>query len=59
MLANTYDASLKSYTSPTCASIKPKLTKKYAVKSGTTDYDLWTVGYNPNVVVGVWTGYDD
>lgn len=59
MLANTYDASLKSYTSPTCASIKPKLTKKYAVKSGTTDYDLWTVGYNPDVVVGVWTGYDD
>ena len=59
LLSNTYDTSLKSYTSPTCASIKPKLTKKYAVKSGTTDYDLWTVGYNPDVVVGVWTGYDD
>lgn len=59
MLSNTYDTSLKSYTSPTCASIKPKLTKKYAVKSGTTDYDLWTVGYNPDIVVGVWTGYDD
>lgn len=59
LLANTYDVNLKSYTSPTCASIAPKLTKKYAVKSGTTDYDLWTVGYNPDVVVGVWTGYDD
>lgn len=59
LLSNTYDSSLKSYTSPTCASIAPKLTKKYAVKSGTTDYDLWTVGYNPNVVVGVWTGYDN
>lgn len=59
LLSNTYDTSLKSYTSPTCASIAPKLTKKYAVKSGTTDYDLWTVGYNPDVVVGVWTGYDD
>lgn len=59
LLSNTYDTSLKSYTSPTCASIKPKLTKKYAVKSGTTDYDLWTVGYNSDVVVGVWTGYDD
>ena len=59
LLANTYDASLKSYTSPTCLSIAPRLTKKYAVKSGTTDYDLWTVGYNPDVVVGVWTGYDD
>ena len=59
LLANTYDVSLKSYTAPTCASISTKLTKKYAVKSGTTDYDLWTVGYTPDIVVGVWTGYDD
>lgn len=59
LLSNAYNTSLKSYTSPTCASIAPKITKKYAVKSGTTDYDLWTVGYNPDVVVGVWTGYDD
>ena len=59
MLSNTYDTNLKSYTVPTCASISAKLTKKYAVKSGTTDYDLWTVGYNPDVIVGVWTGYDD
>ncbi len=59
LLSNTYDTTLTSYTAPTCASIAPKITKKYAVKSGTTDYDLWTVGYNPNIVVGVWTGYDD
>ena len=59
MLSKTYDTSLKDYTTPTCASIKPKLTKKYAVKSGTTDYDLWTIGYNKDIVVSVWTGYDD
>ncbi len=59
LLSNTYDITLTSYTAPTCASIAPKITKKYAVKSGTTDYDLWTVGYNPDVIVGVWTGYDD
>ena len=59
LFANTYDYNLISYTSPTCLSIAPKLTKKYAVKSGTTDYDLWTVGYNPDIIVGVWTGYDD
>lgn len=59
LLSNTYDTTLTSYTAPTCASIAPRLTKKYAVKSGTTDYDLWTVGYNPDIVVGVWTGYDD
>ncbi len=59
MLSKTYDTTLKDYTTPTCASIKPKLTKKYAVKSGTTDYDLWTIGYNKDIVVSVWTGYDD
>ncbi|MEG2620507.1 MAG: PBP1A family penicillin-binding protein [Bacilli bacterium] len=59
LLSNTYDPNLKSYASPTCASIAPKITRKYAVKSGTTDYDLWTVGYNPDITVGVWTGYDD
>lgn len=59
LLSNTYDITLTSYTAPTCASIAPKITKKYAVKSGTTDYDLWTVGYNPDIIVGVWTGYDD
>ncbi len=59
LLSGTYDVSLKSYTSPTCASIASKLTKKYAIKTGTTDYDLWTVGYNPSIVTGVWTGYDD
>ncbi|MES2007205.1 MAG: transglycosylase domain-containing protein [Patescibacteria group bacterium] len=32
-----------------------------AVKTGTTnDYrDAWTVGYSPNVVVGVWAGNND
>lgn len=59
LLSNTYDSSLRSYTAPTCASVAPRITKKYAVKSGTTDYDLWTVGYNPDIVVSVWTGYDD
>lgn len=59
LLSNTYDVTLKSYTSPTCISMAPKITKKYAVKSGTTDYDLLTIGYNPNLVIGVWTGYDD
>lgn len=59
LLSNTYDRNLIDYSTPTCASIAPKLTKKYAIKSGTTDYDLWTIGYNPDIVVGVWTGYDD
>lgn len=32
----------------------------FASKSGTTNskYDLWFIGYNPNITLGVWTGFD-
>ena len=32
-----------------------------AAKTGTTDdtRDVWTIGYSPDVVVGVWGGNDD
>ncbi|MDD3822108.1 MAG: PBP1A family penicillin-binding protein, partial [Bacilli bacterium] len=59
LLANSYDYSLIDYNYPTCLSIAPRLTKKYAIKSGTTDADLWAIGYNKDVVLGVWVGYDD
>lgn len=58
LLANTYDYNLIDYNYPTCIGIAPKLTKKYAIKSGTTNTDLWTVGYNKDVIVGIWNGYD-
>ena len=35
------------------------LTQKYAAKSGSTDYDGLIVGYNNNITLGIWTGYDD
>jgi 1A family penicillin-binding protein len=36
-------------------------TKKVAVKTGTTDdsRDAWTVGYTPELAVGVWVGNND
>lgn len=35
--------------------------KKVAVKTGTTDEqrDAWTIGYTPDLVVGVWVGNND
>lgn len=30
-----------------------------ACKTGTTDYDSLAVGYNPNILVTSWVGYDD
>ena len=35
------------------------MSKKYAIKSGTTDTDNLIFGYNKDVLVGLWTGYDD
>ena len=30
-----------------------------ALKSGTTDTDHWSIGYNGELVTAVWVGYDD
>lgn len=59
LLTNTYSTSFSDYSYPTMINYKDKITKKYAVKTGTTDYDRLIFGYNKDLVVGVWTGYDD
>jgi len=59
MMANTYNTDFISYNSPTALSIKDKLTKKYAIKSGSTNNDYWLVGYNPDLLSIVWTGKDN
>ena len=59
MLANTSNPNYIDYTYPTSYVIASKLTKKYAIKTGTTDYDHLVFGYNKDVVVGIWSGYDD
>lgn len=59
LMTGMFDERLNSYTKVTGASIAPKLTKLYAGKSGTTDFDSWMIGYSPSMVTGVWVGYDD
>ena len=59
LLTTTYSKEFTSYNVPTCLSIFPKMTHKYAVKSGTTNTDNLIFGYNKSLVVGIWTGYDD
>jgi membrane peptidoglycan carboxypeptidase len=43
---------------PTCSYAQPCQQREVAAKTGTTDdfRDNWTMGYTPDVVVGVWTG---
>ena len=59
LLNNCYDATLIDYNEPTCLSLRPKLTKTYAVKTGSSDTDSLIVGYNKKYTMGVWVGYDD
>lgn len=59
LLTTTYDSSFIDYSQPTLLSVASKVSKKYAVKSGTTATDSWTIGYNPKVVTAIWVGYDD
>lgn len=59
MLSNTTNEKFTDYTKPTALVIKNKLKEKYAIKTGSTDTDFWTIGYNKNKLMLVWTGNDD
>ena len=59
MLTYTYDKNFIDYNYPTVISLLPKISNKYAIKTGTTDTDMWIVGYNKNAVLSVWNGYDN
>lgn len=59
LLNNCYNSNFIDYNYPTCMNIAGKLTKKYAIKTGTTDTDNLVFGYNSEMVLGIWAGYDD
>ena len=59
LMTGTYDLTMIDYNYPTCGSLVNKITNKYAIKTGTTDTDSWTIGYNKDILIGVWNGYDD
>ena len=59
ILTSTYNYNFIDYNYPTCYDIASKLTHKYAVKTGTTDTDHLIFGYNKDLVVGIWSGYDN
>ena len=59
LLTTTYAKEFIDYNTPTCYSISPKISRTYAIKTGTTDTDNLVFGYNKDLLVGLWTGYDD
>lgn len=59
LLTSTSDYKMVGYTSPTLLSISNELKGKYAIKSGSTATDYWTIGYNKDYLMLVWAGNDD
>lgn len=59
MLTNTTNSAFNSYTTPTALSLASKMSRKYALKTGTTNTDCWSVGYTPDALSLVWVGKDD
>lgn len=59
MMTSTYNSNFIDYNTPTVMSIASKISNKYAIKTGSSGTDCWMVGYNPNMLMMVWNGYDD
>ena len=59
LLANSYSSEFIDYNYPTCINIAAKISKKYAIKTGTTNTDHLIFGYNKDAILGIWMGYDD
>ena len=59
LLTTTYDSNFIDYNYPTAIGISAKIKHKLALKSGTTDTDHWSIGYNKDLTTAVWIGYDD
>ena len=59
MLTSTTNSAFSDYTTPTALSLASKMSRKYALKTGTTNTDSWVAGYNPELLMMVWIGNDD
>src|SRR5699024_9031200 len=59
LMTGMFDTTMDDYMAVTGSTITDKLSRNYAGKSGTTDSDSWMIGYSPQLVTGIWTGYDD
>ncbi len=59
LLTSTYDYRFVDYIYPTCYDLTGKLNNTFSIKTGSTDTDNLVVGYNGNIVMSIWAGYDD
>ena len=59
MLTGTTNSQFVDYARPTALTIASKLSRKYSIKTGTTDNDFWIAGYNHDILMVTWVGYDE
>ena len=59
LMTNIFDTNIIYNTRPTGVQIASRLSNTFAAKSGSTDTDNWMIGYNKDLLVSIWTGYDD
>ncbi|WP_172371282.1 transglycosylase domain-containing protein [Sporosarcina jiandibaonis] len=58
LLTGMFDPVFNDHLPSTGLSMRPKMTRPYAAKSGTTLWDQQLIGYSPSLTAGIWTGYD-
>ena len=58
LMTGMFDPYLNAHTSVTGGSVAHLVKRPVAGKSGSTATDSWMVGYTPQLVTGVWVGYD-
>ena len=59
IMTSTYNSAFIDYNNPTMINLASKISNKYAMKTGSTGTDCWMVGYDSNVLMITWNGYDD
>lgn len=57
LLTSTFDKKNKTIALPTLSNLNMNV--KVSAKSGTSDFDSLTVGFNPDYTVAIWVGFDD
>ncbi|MDV6379446.1 PBP1A family penicillin-binding protein [Sporosarcina sp. GW1-11] len=58
LMTGMFDPVFSDYLSSTGLSMRPKQTRPYAAKSGTTISDQYLIGFSPTLTAGIWTGFD-
>ena len=58
-MTSVFDRNVSINILPTGSRIASLLSHDFAAKSGSTDTDNLIVGFNQDICIGIWTGYDD